>query len=54
MKEGKKIDLEKVLCDKILCSERGERARCYEGSFNECPIYMGDKKYLSRFKNGRT
>lgn len=38
----KKADLEKVLCDNLVCGERGDYGRCYLESSKRknCPIYQ--------------
>ena len=41
--DAKKADLEKVLCDDMICLERGDRARCYLHIYKECVKYSEPK-----------
>ena len=43
--DGLKADLEKVLCDNLVCMERGDYGRCYLDIFKLCPKYKIYNKY---------
>ncbi len=50
---GKKIDLEKVLCDFEACVYRGEMSDCYISFYTTCKHYLIYEYYSQNQKKGK-
>ena len=47
----KKSDLGKLLCDNLVCSERGEYGKCYLELYKDCYVYKAHKIIIQIERN---